>query len=178
MEFIKTESTVSQLPIKERIKWYQEQAKKNGLELSRNRAKALVNEPQGVMWVNDLYTVLVYDGRDADHMVGEPTFKGKITYLSIRRNDRAPAHDWTDFQAIKNFFCGESREAIEIYPAQAGLVDAANQYHLFVMPENWVVPFGMCMQERWDAQGDQGEGDDGGEGVLPSEESGQRVDAG
>ena len=37
---------------------------------------------------------------------------------------------------------GEDREAIEIYPNEDRLVDTANQYHLFVFPKNYNLPFG------------------------------------
>jgi hypothetical protein len=34
------------------------------------------------------------------------------------------------------------REAIEIYPKESNLIDAANQYHLWVFPEGMNVPYG------------------------------------
>jgi len=36
----------------------------------------------------------------------------------------------------------ETREAIELYPSESRLMDTANQYHLFVFPENYLIPFG------------------------------------
>ena len=53
------------------------------------------------------------------------------TYLSIKRRDQEPFHDWRAMQSIKNAICGPEWEAIEIYPAESRLVDTANQYHLF-----------------------------------------------
>ena len=52
-------------------------------------------------------------------------------HLSIKRRDRAPVHDWRHFQRIKNELAGPEWEAVEIYPAESRLVDAANQYHLW-----------------------------------------------
>ena len=38
--------------------------------------------------------------------------------------------------------CGEDREAIEIFPSEKRLVDTANQYHLWVLPEGENMCFG------------------------------------
>ena len=58
----------------------------------------------------------------------------EMIHLSIRRQDRGAAHDWRDFQRIKNELAGPEWEAVEIYPAESRLVDAANQYHLWCFP--------------------------------------------
>lgn len=65
-----------------------------------------------------------------------------MTHLSIKRNDRKVAHDWRDFQRIKNEICGPDCEGIEIYPAESRLVDTSNQYHLWVFPKGKFIPFG------------------------------------
>lgn len=70
------------------------------------------------------------------------TFPDGLTHLSIKRNDRAPVRDWRLFQRIKNELCGPEREAVEIYPAESRLVDEANQYHLWVLPDGVQLPFG------------------------------------
>lgn len=90
---------------------------------TRKQVDALVASAAEEMWMNDLYTVVV-----------QRTSEGAVAHLSIRRNDREAAHDWRDFQAIKNQLAGTEAEAIELYPAESRLVDTANQYHLFVMP--------------------------------------------
>ena len=51
-------------------------------------------------------------------------------------------HDWRDLQRIKNELIGRDREAVELYPAEARLVDTSNQYHLFVLPADASWPFG------------------------------------
>lgn len=56
---------------------------------------------------------------------------GELIHLSIKRNDRNPLHDWRDLQRIKNEILGKEEEAVELYPAESRLVDAANQYHLW-----------------------------------------------
>jgi hypothetical protein len=88
------------------------------------------------VWLNDAYQVLVtwFD-------CPELGVKG-MRWLSIKRRDRKPLHDWRELQAIKNELCGEDCEAVELYPSEARLTDSANQYHLFVLPKGCYWPFG------------------------------------
>lgn len=51
-------------------------------------------------------------------------------------------HDWRDFQTIKNLLCGPDCEAVEIYPAEADLVDFNNTFHLWVFLDGYQMPFG------------------------------------
>jgi hypothetical protein len=83
------------------------------------------------MYVNSRYTVSVFrpDGRDVWH-------------LSIKRNDGAAVRDWRDFQRIKNELLGDEYEACELYPAEARLVDGANQYHLWAIHGQFPFGFG------------------------------------
>jgi hypothetical protein len=48
----------------------------------------------------------------------------RVVHLSIHDHERTNRHNWRDLQRIKN-------EAVEIYPPDRYLVDAANQYHLW-----------------------------------------------
>lgn len=88
-------------------------------------------EKPSAIWKNSRYTVVVYELENP-----------KATHLSIKRNDRLPVHDWRDLQRIKNEICGKDREGLEIYPSESRLTDTANQYHLFVLPQGMVIPFG------------------------------------
>jgi hypothetical protein len=91
---------------------------------STNRATGEVVSPQEAgadeVWGNNLYTVHVRRGE-------------RMVHLSIHRHDRAPARDWRHFQRIKNEIVGPEYEAVEIYPNEARLVDTSNQYHLWVI---------------------------------------------
>jgi hypothetical protein len=58
-----------------------------------------------------------------------------MLWLSIKRIDRRPIHDWRHLQRIKNAIVGPEHEAVELYPAESRLVDEANQYHLWVLDE-------------------------------------------
>lgn len=82
-------------------------------------------------WRNDEYVITVRRRDD-----------GSVSSLSIRRDDRRAARDWRDFQRIKNEIAGPEIEAVELYPAQARLVDSANQYWLWCLPPGVPFPFG------------------------------------
>ncbi len=81
-------------------------------------------------WLNNKYQVSVR------------RFTGLI-HLSIKRIDKEPIHDWRDLQKIKNELVGQEHEAVELYPAESRLVDSANQFHLWCLPESGMrFPFG------------------------------------
>jgi hypothetical protein len=84
------------------------------------------------VWRNDKYVVTVRRRMDS----------GDVMSLSIRRDDRKAAHDWRDFQRIKNEIAGPETEALELYPAESRLVDTANQYWLWCMPKGEMLPAG------------------------------------
>lgn len=79
---------------------------------------------------NDTYEVICRD------------FPNGLTHLSIKRKDRAPIRDWRHLQQMKNETCGPEREGLELYPAESRLVDGANEYHMFVLPEGTDVGLG------------------------------------
>lgn len=92
--------------------------------------------PSDQLWLrNSIYMVDVRQLEDIAPF-------GGMTWLSIKRIDRRPIHDWRDLQRIKNAIVGPEREAVEIYPAESRLTDTANQYHLWCFPEGYRLPFG------------------------------------
>lgn len=109
------------------------------------RAKPVVNPdapiplvpgslPRGhEIWMNDRYTVIKAPTRYGN--------LGPMIHLSIRRIDRLPIRDWSDFQMIKNQLCGKDWEGVELYPRESRKVDEANQYHLWCF-ERWEIPVG------------------------------------
>ncbi len=110
-----------------------------GYGLTRKKAKAIIKEttPE-VLFMNELYVVSVFKN--------EPNGFGgdvEVWHLSIRRQDREAIHDWRHFQQIKNEICGTEHEGLELYPAESRVLDAANQYHLYViMQDGAQVPVG------------------------------------
>ena len=123
---------------------------KNGIEvtwrtmaddytISKSKAKALLRSlKDDEIWVNNLYQVNIrrrtgpgFFDNTKEVYNGFPKENGEVVWLSIKRLDKDPIHDWRDLQRIKNEVMGEEAEAIEIYPAESRKMDVANQYHLF-----------------------------------------------
>lgn len=67
---------------------------------------------------------------------------GVVTHACIRNKDHTDI-PWSDKQWIKDTLFGPERVAVEVFPPVEQLVDAANMYHLWVLPEGWVLPFGL-----------------------------------
>ena len=109
--------------------------------VSRADAKAYYAElPDSEIWHNEAYVVIVT--RELDRALNPDQIPG-LVWLSIRRQDREPVRDWRDMQTIKNQLLGPECEAVEIYPAESRLVDAANQFHLFGFTDpSMRIPFG------------------------------------
>ena len=97
------------------------------------------HELMGV-WQGELYEVYEYK------VLTEDVPGGYVTWLSIKRRDKDSVHDWRHLQWIKNTICGPEREACEIFPAESRLVDTSNQYHLWVLPEGKMFPWGYVVR--------------------------------
>lgn len=95
----------------------------------QDQLKKLKAEDKEV-WLNNFYQVNVKELPEG------------WQWLSIKRKDKQPIHDWRHLQRIKNEICGPEFEAVELYPAESRLVDTANQFHLFVLPRGEKFPFG------------------------------------
>ena len=50
---------------------------------------------------------------------------------------------WSVKQEIKDDLFGEKRVAIEVFPAAKNLVDVCDVYHLWVLPKDMTLPFGI-----------------------------------
>lgn len=87
-------------------------------------------------WRNNLYAVWISTVQ---------TEWGPVDHLWIRRHDGRAVHSWPDFQRIKRevLVSGSDRVAVEVYPAEADLVDQANMYHLWVLPIGFAFPFSL-----------------------------------
>ena len=89
---------------------------------------------------NNEYKVVVK--QDKLNAEGREGTIGEIVWLSICRLDREAIHNWRDLQTIKNMLVGENCFGYEVYPAEDQLVDTANQYHLWCLPNGTHLPFG------------------------------------
>lgn len=71
------------------------------------------------LFENDLYSVQV---------ASAPPF----IHLTVTRHDGTPVKEWSHLQRIKNELVGPEHEAVELFPAESRLIDAVDQYHLWV----------------------------------------------
>ena len=67
--------------------------------------------------------------------------QGEYRLAMIRRNDESVDVTWADKQRIKNELFGAERIAVEVFPAVSELIDDANIYHLWILPEGMKLPF-------------------------------------
>lgn len=67
---------------------------------------------------------------------------GTVDHACIR-NVASSDIPWRDKQKIKNELFGQDRTAIEVFPTEEDLVDAANMYHLWIFKKGFKLPFGL-----------------------------------
>ena len=114
------------------------------MDVIRHRWDGSEREFPDEIWTNSTYQVFVY--RKCDRGKGFP----EVIWLSIKRNDREPIHDWRSLQEIKNQVVGPEHEGFEIYPKESRLVDTSNQYHLWVFADKEnQIPVGWQSREVW-----------------------------
>ena len=143
-KFFQTRNEIFDLPIQERFEYCKNLFKQmTGQELTHEQSKQYYHEMYDCdTYENDIYIVMVFRGKQADWQIHDKELKGQMTYLSIKNRDKTAIHDWRHLQEIKNELVGSDCEAVEIYPNEDRLVDTANQYHLFVFPKDYKIPFG------------------------------------
>ena len=143
-KFEQTKHAIFDLPMEDRIKYCQVLFKETVCKkLSWKEAKQYYHEMFDCdTYENDIYIVMVFRKKQADWQIHDKQLKGQMTYLSIKNRDKTAIHDWRHFQQIKNELVGVDCEAVEIYPNENRLIDTANQYHLFVFPKDYKLPFG------------------------------------
>lgn len=71
---------------------------------------------------------------------------GPVIHLAIGRFywPRKPqGFRWTELQQIKDTIAGPDRVAVEVYPPTEDVVDEAPMAHLWVLPPEFSLPFGL-----------------------------------
>lgn len=67
---------------------------------------------------------------------------GIVQHACIRNADSIDI-PWKEKQRIKDQIFGPERIAMEVFPKDSELVDEANMYHLWVLPQGMELPFGL-----------------------------------
>lgn len=88
------------------------------------------------VWKNRAFAVLI---RTVD------TEWGPVMHAAIRNVSETDI-PWRDMQRIKDELFGEERAAVEVFPPSDELVDEANMYHLWVLPEGTRLPFTLAFR--------------------------------
>lgn len=94
-------------------------------------------------WVGELNLALVDKNKNYCVMIRKvQTSWGEIEHACIR-NTASTDIPWSEKQKIKNEIFGENATAIEVFPSEKNLVDEANMYHLWVLPNDFKLPFSL-----------------------------------
>lgn len=95
--------------------------------------------PRGINWREECYLNNRYSIQISD----DETSWGTVVHLWIRRHVDGMPRSWSDLQRIKNEIVGEERVAVEVFPPEFELTDEADMSHLWVLPENFNLPFSL-----------------------------------
>lgn len=68
---------------------------------------------------------------------------GPLRHMMIGASVDGIPPTWAEKQRIKNELGGRERAAIEVFPAASRLVDGADAYHLWLLPADMRLPFGL-----------------------------------
>lgn len=91
-------------------------------------------------WLDHAFVNLIYSVQVSEFT----TSLGVFTHLWIKRHKGdATSVPWSSKQRIKDDLIGPERVAIEVFPAASELVDSADMYHLWVLPEGEILPFAL-----------------------------------
>lgn len=85
-----------------------------------------------------------------------PTPWGTVRHAMISTPAGAIEPTWAERQRIKNELLGRERVAVEVFPAMSQLVDAADCYHLWLLPAGFALPFGLHDQAHQSPSPDAG----------------------
>lgn len=115
---------------KKRAEMIEENVAKFGDKMSREQIEATVDD----IWNDEIFVNSKYQVNKRA-VPAEPNGFPALIWLSIKRRDKEPVHDWRDLQEIKDALVGAENEGFELYPAESRKVDTANQYHLWVFAD-------------------------------------------
>lgn len=98
---------------------------------------------QHVAWAKGLVLAALNQVYSVQGRTVETDEFGDVLHLIIRRHDNDTQVSWWDLQVIKSDLAGANRVAIQVFPQDVDIVDDANLYHLWVLPEGVTLSFGL-----------------------------------
>lgn len=92
-------------------------------------------------WFAEIDTVLI--DKDKKHCVQIRTIENEWGTMkhAVIRNKNGTDIPWAVKQKIKDQIFGYQAVAVEVFPPKDELVDHANMYHLWILPEGFTLPF-------------------------------------
>lgn len=97
---------------------------------------------QGTGWFGELDRVFRQGNEYVVMVRNVETDWGIVQHACIRNADNTDI-SWAEKQRIKNELFGKESIAIEVFPKESELVDQANMYHLWILPTEMNLPFGI-----------------------------------
>lgn len=95
---------------------------------------------QGNGWFGELDKVYSQNGNYVVMTREVQTEWGTVIHACVR-NAASTDIPWAEKQRIINELFGEESVAVEVFPKESELVDAANMYHLWILPKDMELPF-------------------------------------
>lgn len=95
----------------------------------------------GSGWFNE-FTKVYENGDYAVLIRTVKTDWGPFIHAAMRNKENTDI-PWREMQRIKNELFGPERIGVEVFPKESELIDAANMYHIWILPENMALPFGI-----------------------------------
>ena len=68
---------------------------------------------------------------------------GTVEHVAIQRMGAGDDVPWATKQEIKDELFGRDRTAIEVFPSKKNLIDVCDIYHLWILPKDFKIPFGI-----------------------------------
>ena len=103
-------------------------------------SKIVAKKPAGLVQAfrNNLYSVQVFQRKmnGSEQMAALFRIRAHVSAMSSKMT-------WATKQRIKNELAGPERLAFEVYPPVSELVDEADMYWLWIMPEGERTPFNL-----------------------------------
>lgn len=96
---------------------------------------------KGKGWFYEFTHCLVDKDENYCVMIRKVATEWGVVEHCCMRNAESTDIPWAEKQRIKNELFGDFRTAVEVFPAEADLVDAAMMYHFWVLPVDMSLPF-------------------------------------
>ena len=106
------------------------------------RVLSPADECYGTGWCADMDRCYVLDKKYVVMTRQIKTEWGIVEHAFIRNKDNSDI-SWKEKQKIKNDLFGRNRTAIEVFPAESRLIDKVGAYHIWILPEEMELPFGL-----------------------------------